>query len=141
MPWDFAIQARGHHNTEKLGDDCKLWLEKHVLEKDHFWPARSDSKITLDADGVPELHLTPASPERIKNLQVYMCLKTANNIARVWSDVTSVRKGPPESSSQRSRLQGLRSELRHGIVGIAKDNDRAALLGRTCAVQLLLHGH
>ena len=93
VPWDFAIQARGHHNTEKLGDDCKLWLEKHVLEKDHFWPARSDSKITLDADGVPELHLTPASPERIKNLQVYMCLKTANNIARVWSDVTSVRKG------------------------------------------------
>jgi hypothetical protein len=34
VPWSFAIQARGHHNTEKLGDDCRLWLEKHVLGKD-----------------------------------------------------------------------------------------------------------
>jgi hypothetical protein len=28
VPWSFAIQARGHHNTEKLGDDCKLWLDQ-----------------------------------------------------------------------------------------------------------------
>ena len=93
VPWDFAVQARGHHNTEKLGDDCKLWLEKHVLGKDHFWPARPTSEIVLGADGVPELHLTPASPERIKELQVYQCLKTANNIERYWRDVKSVRKG------------------------------------------------
>ncbi|MEX1048200.1 MAG: prolyl oligopeptidase family serine peptidase, partial [Akkermansiaceae bacterium] len=33
VPWSFAIQARGHHNTDKLGDDCKLWLEKYVLGK------------------------------------------------------------------------------------------------------------
>ncbi len=93
VAWDFAMQARGHHNTEKLGDDCKLWLEKYVLGKDIFWPARPESKIMLDADGVPELHVTPASPQRIKELQVYGCLKTANNIARVWRDVKSVRKG------------------------------------------------
>ena len=93
VPWDFAVQARGHHNTEKLGDDCKLWLEKHVLGKDHFWPARPMSEIKLGADGVPELHLIPASPERIKELQVYQCLKTANNIERFWRDVTSERQG------------------------------------------------
>lgn len=93
VPWDFAVQARGHHNTEKLGDDCKLWLEKHVLKKDHFWPARPSSEIKLGADGVSELHLTPASPERVKELNVYECLKTANNIERYWRDVESVRKG------------------------------------------------
>ena len=93
VPWDFAIQARGHHNTEKLGDDCRLWLEKHVLDKNHFWPARPESEIKLDAAGVPELQLTPASPERIKELQVYQCLKTANNIERYWRDVPSERRG------------------------------------------------
>jgi len=93
VPWDFAVQARGHHNTEKLGEDCKLWLEKHVLKKDHFWPARPKSEIKLGADGVPELHLTPASPERIKDLQVYECLKAANNVERYWRDVKSDRKG------------------------------------------------
>ncbi|MBI9020478.1 MAG: NPCBM/NEW2 domain-containing protein [Verrucomicrobia bacterium] len=93
VPWDFAVQARGHHNTEKLGDSCKLWLEKHVLNKKHFWPARPESEIRLGAGGVPELHLTPANPERIKELQIVECLKTANNIERYWRDVKSVRKG------------------------------------------------
>jgi dienelactone hydrolase len=93
VPWDFAVQARGHHNTEKLGDNCKLWLEKHVLGKNHFWPQRPQSKIKLDAEGVPELHLTPESPAEIKELQVYQCLKTSNNIARFWRDVDSVRQG------------------------------------------------
>ena len=93
VPWDFAVQARGHHNTEKLGDNCKLWLEKHVLGKNHFWPERPQSKIKLDEKGVPELHLTPASPAEIKELQVYQCLKTSNNIARFWRDVDSVRQG------------------------------------------------
>ena len=65
VPWDFAIQARGHHNTEKLGDNCKIWLEKHVLGKPHFWPVRPTSKIRLDKDGEPELLLTPANPEQI----------------------------------------------------------------------------
>jgi len=93
VPWDFAVQARGHHNTEKLGDNCKLWLEKHVLGKNHFWPARPRSKVKRDTDGVPELHLTPSSPQEIKELQVYQCLKTSNNIARFWRDVDSVRQG------------------------------------------------
>ena len=93
VPWDFAVQARGHHNTEKLGDNCKLWLDKHVLGKNHFWPDRPQSKIKLDEKGVPELHLTPASPAEIKELQVYQCLKTSNNIARFWRDVDSVRQG------------------------------------------------
>ena len=93
VPWDFAVQARGHHNTEKLGNNCKLWLEKHVLGKNHFWPARPKSEIRLGADGVPELQLTPASPERIKELNVYECLKTANNIERYWRDVKAERKG------------------------------------------------
>ena len=93
VPWDFAVQARGHHNTEKLGDNCKLWLEKHVLGENHFWPARPQSNIKLDENGVPELHLTPANQSEIKELQVYQCLKTSNNIARFWRDVDSVRQG------------------------------------------------
>lgn len=93
IPWDYAVQARGHHNTEKLGDDCKLWLEKHVLDKDIFWPERPHSELKLGSDGVTEIHITPASPERIKELQAYICLKTPNNIERNWRDVESVRKG------------------------------------------------
>jgi dienelactone hydrolase len=93
VPWDFAIQARGHHNTEKLGDNCKVWLEKHVRGDSHFWPARPSSEIKLGQDGVPELHLSPASSDKIKEVQVYQCLKTANNIARFWRDVESRREG------------------------------------------------
>ena len=93
VPWDFAVQARGHHNTEKLGDNCKLWLENHVLGKNHFWPDRPQTEIKLDAGGVPELRLNPANPSEIKELQVYQCLKTANNIARFWRDVDSERQG------------------------------------------------
>lgn len=93
VPWDFAVQARGHHNTEKLGDGCKLWLEKHVLGRDHFWPERPESEIRLGAGGVPELHLTPSNPDRIKELQIVQCLKMANNIERYWRDVKPVRKG------------------------------------------------
>ena len=60
VPWDFAVQARGHHNTEKLGDNCKVWLEKHVLGKPHFWAARPSSELRLDAQGIPEIQVTPA---------------------------------------------------------------------------------
>ena len=87
VPWDFAVQARGHHNTEKLGDNCKVWLEKHVRGDSHIWPARPTSEIKLGQDGVPELHLSPANSEKIKEVQVYQCVKTANNIARFWRDV------------------------------------------------------
>jgi hypothetical protein len=40
VPRSFAIQAGGRHNTEQLGDDCRLWLEKYVLGKDVVWPDR-----------------------------------------------------------------------------------------------------
>jgi len=93
IPWDFAIQARGHHNTEKLGDDCKLWLEKHVLEKDIFWPERPVSKIGLDGEGVPEFRITPASPGRITELKAYYALKNPVSFGRAWRDANAVRDG------------------------------------------------
>ena len=93
IPWDFAVQARGHHNTEKLGDTHRLWLEKHVRGDNHFWPGRPSSKIILGTDGIPEIHLTPANSNQIKEVQIYQCLKTPNNIARFWRDVESKRVG------------------------------------------------
>ncbi len=93
VPWSFAIQARGHHNTEKLGDDCKLWLEKYVLGKNVAWPERPKSELALGKDGVPELRITPASPDRISEVQVYEAQKEPNNIARAWRDVPAVRAG------------------------------------------------
>jgi hypothetical protein len=91
VPWSFAIQARGHHNTEKLGDDCKLWLEKHVLGRTVAWPERPKSEIVLDKDGVPELRVTPAAPGRIAELQIYYAQKTPVSFARSWRDADTVR--------------------------------------------------
>ena len=71
VPWDFAIQARGHHNTEKLGNGCKLWLEKHVLDSDQFWPERPQTGISLNRDGVPEFWIRPANTEQMETLSVY----------------------------------------------------------------------
>ena len=93
VPWDFAIQARGHHNTEKLGDDCKLWLEKHVLGKDIFWPDRPVSGIRLDGEGVPEFHVTPGSPGRITELKACYALKNPVSFGRAWRDAEAVRDG------------------------------------------------
>ncbi len=93
VPWDFAVQARGHHNTEKLGDDCKLWLENHVLDKKHFWPARPTSKTILDSAGIPQHFVTPASPEKVKSVQIHYCLKHTNNIERAWRDAVTTRNG------------------------------------------------
>ncbi len=93
VPWSFAVQARGRHNTDKLGDNCKLWLEKHVLGKDVAWPDRPKSKLVLGEDGVPELHVTPASPDRVDELQIYQAQKTPDNVARSWRDAVAVRDG------------------------------------------------
>jgi len=93
VPWSFAVQARGHHNTEKIGQNCKLWLERHVLGKDVFWPAHPQSAIRLDGDGVPELVVTPASPERIAKAEFYYALKSPCSFARSWRDTACVRKG------------------------------------------------
>jgi len=89
VPWDFAVQARAHHNTEKIGQDCRIWLEKYVLGRDHFWPARPKSTIRLDGDGVPELVVTPASPERVRKVEFYYALKNPCNFARFWRDTAA----------------------------------------------------
>lgn len=93
VPWDFAIQARGHHNTEKLGPDAKLWLDKHVLHQDIFWPGRPTSAIRLDAAGVPELVVTPASPERVTKVEMFYALKNPVSFTRAWRDAPAVRTG------------------------------------------------
>lgn len=93
VPWDFAHQPRAHHDTSMLGNTAKLWLEKHVLGKDITWPARPVTEIKLDAAGVPEFHIKPGSPEKIKSLEVYASLKEPNNCARLWLDAKAEKKG------------------------------------------------
>ena len=93
VPWAFAIQARGHHDTEKLGDNCRRWLEKHVLDRDINWPARPRSEIVLDEAGVPELRVTPDQPDRIEELKAYYALKEPVSFGRVWRDAETVREG------------------------------------------------
>ena len=93
VPWSYAVQVRGHHNTEKIGQDCKMWLEKYVLGKDVFWPAHPQAEIKLDAEGVPELIVTPANPERVQNVEIYYSLKNPVWISRAWRDTASVKKG------------------------------------------------
>jgi dienelactone hydrolase len=93
VPWDFAHQARAHHDTSKLGNTARLWLEKHVLGKDIAWPARPVTEIKLDADGVPELHITPGSPGKIESLEVYNSFKEPNNCARLWLDAKAEKQG------------------------------------------------
>ncbi len=93
VPWAFAIQARGHHNTERIEQDTKMWLEKHVLGKDVFWPAQPASTLRLDANGVPELVVTPASPERVTAVEICYAVKEPVSFNRSWRDVSSVRRG------------------------------------------------
>lgn len=93
VPWAFAHQPRGHHDTDKLGDDCKLWLEKYVLGKDINWPAHPKSEVVLDAEGVPELRVNPAEPERIVELKAYYALKQPVSFGRSWRDAAAVRQG------------------------------------------------
>ena len=93
VPWTFAVQARGHHNTEKIEQDCRLWLEKYVMGKDVFFPARPKSKIQLDSEGVPELLVTTASPERVKTVEMYYAIKSPCSFNRSWRDVVCVRQG------------------------------------------------
>ena len=93
VPWDFAHQARAHHDTSKLGNTAKLWLDKYVLGKDIAWPARPVSEIQLDAGGVPEFHIKPGSPEKIESVEVFTCLKEPNNCARLWLDAKAEKQG------------------------------------------------
>lgn len=93
IPWDFAHQARGHHNTEKLGDDCKVWLEKHVLDTEQFWPKRPLTHLGLSKEGVPEFSIQPDAVDRIEELKVYYAQKSAVSFARAWRDVEAKRTG------------------------------------------------
>ncbi len=93
VPWSFAIQARGHHNTEKLGDDAKLWLEKYVLGKNTPWPARPHADLTLDEAGVPQIRVTPDSTNSLEELQVFYAQKEPNNVHRSWRQASTVRNG------------------------------------------------
>jgi hypothetical protein len=92
VPWAFAHQARGHHNTEKLGNNTKVWLEKHVLGKDLFWPKLPDTKIHLDADGIPEFLLKPNSKEKLEKVKIYYALKNPISFGRAWRDTTLVKE-------------------------------------------------
>jgi len=93
VPWSFAVQARGHHNTDKLDQNTKMWLEKYVLGKDVFWPAHPKSEIRLDAEGVPELRVSPASPERVQKVEMYYAQKEPVCMNRNWRDITAVAQG------------------------------------------------
>jgi len=93
VPWTFAVQARGHHNTDKIEQDCRLWLEKFVAGKDIFLPARPKSAIRLDSDGVPELIVTVASPAKVKSVEMYYAIKSPCSFNRSWRDVASIKNG------------------------------------------------
>ncbi len=93
VPWSFAIQARGHHDTEKIGHNTKFWLEKQVLGKEVVWPEHPKSEIRLDAEGVPELVITPASPDAVRKVEMFYALKNPCSYARSWRDTPSVRQG------------------------------------------------
>lgn len=93
VPWSFALQARGKHDTNKLGNDANLWLEKYVLGKDIDWPARPKTQIRLDAQGVPELVLTPQSLGTLESVEGYYALKDPCSFGRFWRDAKLERQG------------------------------------------------
>lgn len=93
VPWDFALQARGHHNTDLIKQNEKLWLEKHVLGEEVYWPERPVSELRLDADGVPELYITPADPAKVEKVEAWYALKNPISFARLWRDCVAVRQG------------------------------------------------
>ena len=93
VPWAFAIQVRGHHDTEKVGQDAKLWLEKHVLGKQIAWPDHPRANLALAPDGVPQLVVEPASPDRVRKVEIFYALKNPCSFNRSWRDATAVRQG------------------------------------------------
>ena len=93
IPWSFAHQPRGHHATRDIGQNAKLWLDKHVLDKDVDWPGEAESNIVLDPKGIPELHVTPADPGRVNHLEIYYALSNPVSYGRAWRNATLRRKG------------------------------------------------
>ncbi len=104
VPWSFAIQARGHHDTEKIGHNTKFWLEKQVLGKEVVWPEHPKSEIRLDAEGVPELVITPASPDAVRKVEMFYALKNPSSFARSWRDTPGVRQGGSGSARCRCSM-------------------------------------
>jgi hypothetical protein len=86
-PWSYAHQPRGHHDTQDIGQNTRLWLEKHVLGKDIFWPHQAQSKILIGSKGVPELHISPANPDNVTELKMFYALKNPVSFGRAWRDV------------------------------------------------------
>ena len=93
VPWAFAHQPRGHHDTRDIGQNAKLWLEKHVLGKDIHFPGPAASTIVLGEAGVPELHVTPASPDKVTGLRMFYALKNPVSFGRAWRDTVAMRQG------------------------------------------------
>lgn len=87
IPWSFAHQPRGHHDTQDIGQNTRLWLEKHVLGKDVFWPNQAKSKMVIGPTGVPELHISPADPDKVTELKMFYALKNPVSFGRAWRDV------------------------------------------------------
>ncbi|MHC4502028.1 MAG: alpha/beta hydrolase family protein [Planctomycetota bacterium] len=93
IPYAVAHQARGHHNTEKLGKNHELWLATYVKGEDAFWPANPESEIVLGEGGVPEFICRPASPERVVSVKIYYALKNPCSFNRNWRNTDTVRRG------------------------------------------------
>lgn len=93
VPWSFAIQARGHHDTDKVEQNTKLWLAKHVLGAETPWPGHPKASLRLDANGVPEFVLEPASPQSVRKVEMFYALKNPCSFARAWRDAALVQNG------------------------------------------------
>lgn len=93
VPWAFALQVRGHHNTERIGQDAKMWMNKHVLKQDVFWPQHPQSALGLDGQGVPRLTVTPSDPQRVKTVEIHYALKNPTCTTRSWRDAKVTREG------------------------------------------------
>ncbi len=93
VPWSFAIQARGHHDTDKIEQNAKLWLAKHVQGQNIPWPAHPNAVVRLDADGVPEFVLQPESPDDVRKVELFYALKNPCSFARSWRDAPATRHG------------------------------------------------
>lgn len=92
-PWNFALNARGHHSTDGIIQNDMMWLNKHVLGVQTDWPARPQSEIKLNDKGEPVYHLTPAQPENVTEVKAYYALKNPVSFARNWRDAEVKKEG------------------------------------------------
>ena len=57
------------------------------------WAEHPKSENRLDANGVPELVITPTSPDAVRKVEMFYALKNPCSYARSWRDTPSVRQG------------------------------------------------